>query len=102
MVHVSNIAGFQQGLSDDVEVKLIDNIFLEFSDLTALPFDLVSFIQTVFMKETGDFGRVTIRIGVNVICALGFNGSDCSTFCTEDTSGSLICEQGMLLLSLLH
>ena len=74
MVHASDIAG-------DVEVKLIDNVFLEFSELAALPFDLVSFVQTVFMEGMGDFGRVTIRIGVNVICAPGFNGSDCNTFC---------------------
>ena len=60
MIHVSDIAGFRQGLSD-VEVKLIDHVFLEFSNLTALPFELVSFIQTVSMEQMDDFGRVTIR-----------------------------------------
>ena len=92
---MSDIASFQQGLSG-VEVELIDNVFLEFSDLTALPFDLVSFVETVFLEEMGDFGRVAIRAGVNVICAQGFNGSDCSTFCTEDSNGNLVCEQGMI------
>ena len=101
MIHVSDIAGFRQELSD-VEVRLIDNVFLEFSDLTALPFELVSFVQTVFMEQTGDFGRVTIRVGVNVICAQGFSGSDCSTFCAEDSNGSMVCEQGRLESVLNH
>lgn len=94
---MSDIASFQQGLSD-VEVRLIDNVFLEFSNLTALPFELVSFVQTVFMEQTGDFGRVTIRVGVNAICARGFNGSDCSTLCAEDSNGNniMVCEQGRL------
>ena len=95
MIHVSDIARFQQELND-VEVDLIDNVFLEFSDLTVLPFELVSFIQTVFMEQTGDYGRVTIRIGVNAICAQGFNGSDCSTFCAEDSNRTLVCERGRL------
>ena len=95
MIHVSDIARFQQGLSD-VEVELIDNVFLEFSNLTVLPFELVFFVQTVFMEQTGDYGRVMIRIGVNAICAQGFNGSDCSTFCAEDGNGTLVCEQGRL------
>lgn len=95
MIHVSDIVSFQQGRSG-VEVELIDNVFLEFSELTALPFELVSFVQTVFVEQTGDYGRVTIRIGANAICAQGFNGSDCSTFCAQDGNGALLCEQGRL------
>lgn len=97
MIHVSDIASFQQGLGG-VEVELIDNVFLEFSVITALPFELVSFVQTVFVEQTGDNGRVTIRIGANAICARGFNGSDCSTLCTEDSDGTLACEQGRLAI----
>jgi hypothetical protein len=90
---VSDIASFRQELGS-VEAELIDNVFLEFSDLTALPFEFVSFVQTVFMEKMGDYGRVTISIGVSAICAQGFNGSDCSTFCAENGSGTLVCEQG--------
>ena len=95
MIHVSDIARFRQGL--DIEVELIDNVFLEFSDLTALPFELVSFVQTVLVEETGDYGIVTISVGVSTICAQGFNGSDCSTFCAENGNGTLVCEQGIEL-----
>ena len=93
---MSDIARFQQGL-DGVEVELIDNVFLEFSDLTALPFELVSFVRTVLVEQMGDYGRVTISIGVSTICAQGFNGSDCSTFCAENGNGTLVCEQGIIL-----
>ena len=96
MIHVSDIAGHQQG-RDDVEVNLIDNIFLEFTNLVALPFNQASFVQTVLQEGTGDFGRITINVGVNVVCAQGFNGSDCSTFCQE-IDGNLVCEQGIDIL----
>lgn len=90
---MSDTAGYQQG-RDDVEVNLIDNVFLEFANLVPLPFNQASFVRTVLQEATGDFGRVTINVGVNVICAQGFNGSDCSTFCQE-TDENLVCEQGI-------
>ena len=43
-------------------------------------------------SQTGDFNRVTIEVSVNVICAEGFNGSDCNTFC-ESTEGILSCRE---------
>ena len=94
---MSDIVGHQQG-RDDVEMKFIDNVFLEFANLVPLPFNQASFVQTIFQEAMGVFGRVTINVGVNVVCALGFNGSDCSTFCQE-TDESLICEQGIKLLA---
>lgn len=97
MIHVSDIAGHQQG-KEDVEVNLIDNAFLEFTNLVPLPFNQASFVRTVLQEAMGDFGRVTINVGVNVICAQGFNGSDCSTLCQE-IDESLVCEQGIELLT---
>ena len=88
MVHVRDIIR-----SDE---SLIDNIFLEFTDIVALPFNQVLFVETMSEEETGDFGRVSVSIGVNVICAEGFNGSDCSTLC-EDVNGILVCEEGRIL-----
>lgn len=91
---MSDIAGHQQG-QVDVEMYLIDNVFLEFAELVPLLFNQASFVQTVFREGVGDFGRITIRVGASAICAEGFNGSDCSTFCQDiDGDGSLVCEQG--------
>ena len=66
--------------------------------MVALPFDQALFVKTVFKEEKGDFGRVSVRIGVNVICAEGFNRSDCSIFC-EDINGILVCEEGRIPLN---
>ena len=95
MIHVSDTASHVAGL--DVDVNLIDNVFLEFTDVVALPFNQVSFVRTILREEEGDFDRVTIMAGLNAICAQGFNGSDCSTFCQE-IDGSLSCEQGACAL----
>ena len=68
----------------DQNDPLIDNIFFEFTEVqVSSPF--------LSKEETGDFNRVTIRLGVSVICAEGFNGSDCNTFC-EEVDGTLTCE----------
>ena len=95
VLHVSDLTSHRQGLGN-VDMKLIDNIFLEFTGLVALPFEQVSFVRTLLQEGTGDFGRSTIRVGVNAICAQGFNGSDCGTFC-EEINGTLICEQGIYM-----
>ena len=92
MIHVNGLT------RDDTNVKLIDNIFLEFTDVVALPFRQASFVQTVLEKGIGDHGQVTVQVGVNVICAEGFNGSDCSTFC-RDMDEVLVCEQGMYTIT---
>ena len=49
-------------------------------------------------SQTGDFNRVTIEVSVNVICAEGFNGSDCNTFC-ESTEGILSCRDNIEILT---
>lgn len=72
--------------SFDQSDPLIDNIFFEFSGVQA------SSSQPVIQEETGDFGRVTIELSVTVICAEGFNGSDCNTFC-EEIEGVLTCRE---------
>ena len=95
MIHVNDIIGFRGGRRDDTNVNLVDNVFLEFTDVIALPFQQASFVQTVLQEQVGDYGQVTLKVGVNAICAEGFNGSDCSTFC-RNMNGVLICEQGII------
>ena len=67
---------------------IIDNVFLEFTGVTATN-------QGVIEVQTGDFGRSTIELSVNVICALGYNGTDCNTFC-EEIDGTLTCRDDEL------
>ena len=93
VIHVSDFVGHLQEL-DNVEMNLIDNVFLEFADVVALLFEQVSFVRTIVQEGVGDSGRVTIVAGLNAICAQGFNGSDCSTFCQE-IDESLTCEKGI-------
>ena len=93
MIHVNDITGFLDGRRDDTNVKLIDNVFLEYMGVVALPFNQASFVQTMLQEQVGDYGQVTVKVGVNAICAEGFNGSDCRTFC-QDMDGVLVCEQG--------
>ena len=62
---------------------IIDNVFFEFTGITATN-------QGVIDMQTGDFGRSTIELSVNVICAQGYNGTDCNTFC-EEIGGTLTC-----------
>ena len=95
MIHVSDINSFLLGRrEDDDAVKLIDNIFLEFTNVEALPFNQASFVRTVLSTQVGDYDKATVEVGVNAVCAEGFNGSDCSTFCQNDINGDLVCEQG--------
>jgi hypothetical protein len=64
---------------------IIDNIFFEFTGVTA--------DQRISIEmQTGDFGRATIELSVNVICSQGYNGTDCNTFC-EEINGILTCRE---------
>ena len=69
----------------DLSDPLIDNIFFEFTEVDPAG-------AAAIQAETGDFGRVTIDLSVNVVCAEGFNGSDCNTFC-EQIEDTLICRE---------
>ena len=71
--------------SFDLSDPLIDNIFFEFTEVAPTG-------AAVIQDETGDFGRVTIELSVNVVCAEGFNGSDCNTFC-EEIESALTCRE---------
>ena len=64
---------------------IIDNIFFEFTGVTATD-------QSVIEMQTGDFGRSTIELAVNAICAQGYNGTDCNTFC-EEINSVLTCRE---------
>ena len=64
---------------------IIDNVFFEFTGVTAAD-------QVVVEQQTGDFGRSTIELSVNVICAQGYNGTDCNTLC-EEINGTLTCRE---------
>ena len=69
----------------DLSDPLIDNVFFEFTEVAPTGIAVVQ-------DETGDFGRVTIELSVNVVCAGGFNGSDCNTLC-EEIESTLICRE---------
>ena len=69
----------------DQNDPLIDNIFFEFTGVPATG-------QVVNIEETGDFNRSTIELSVNVVCAQGYNGTDCNTFC-EEINGTLTCSE---------
>lgn len=69
----------------DLSDPLIDNVFFEFAEVAPMG-------TAVIQDETGDFGRVTIELSVNVVCAEGFNGSDCNTFC-EEIESILTCRE---------
>lgn len=64
---------------------IIDNVFFEFTGVTATN-------QRVIELQTGVFSRSTIELSVNVICAQGYNGTDCNTFC-EEINGTLTCRE---------
>lgn len=65
---------------------IIDNVFFEFTGVVA------SDPSFTIEQQTGDFGRATIDLAVNVICAEGYNGTDCNTFC-EEINGVLTCRE---------
>ena len=57
---------------------LIDNAFVDVS----VPASLSAFeTSTVINNVVGTFNRASFRLGLNVVCVRGFNGSDCNTFC---------------------
>ena len=64
---------------------IIDNVFFEFTGMATG--------QSNIEIQTGDFGRSTIELSVNVICSQGYNGTDCNTFC-EEINGVLTCREG--------
>ena len=76
---------------------LIDNIFIEVTDLPAGSFENRNSLALVQYETTGEFGKASIQFRVNAHCARGYNGSDCSTFC-QDIDGTLMCEQGQLMI----
>ena len=69
---------------------IIDNVFFEFTGVTATN-------QGVAGLQTGDFGRSTIDLVVNAICAQGYNGTDCNTFC-EEIDGTLTCREDEIMV----
>ena len=69
----------------DQDDPLIDDVFFEFTGVTATN-------DIVILEETGVFNRSTIDLSVNVICAVGYNGTDCNTFC-EEINGTLMCRE---------
>lgn len=62
---------------------IIDDVYFEFTGVTEL-------FQV--QEQTGDFGRSTIELSVNAICAQDYNGTDCNTFC-EEINGTLTCRE---------
>lgn len=64
---------------------IIDDVFFEFTG--------VATDQSNIEMRTGDFGRSTIELSVDVICSQGYNGTDCNTFC-EEINGVLTCREG--------
>ena len=64
---------------------IIDNIYFEFTGVMATG-------QSVIETQIGDSIRSTIELSVNVICAQGYNGTDCNTFC-EEINSVLTCRE---------
>ncbi len=72
---------------------LIDDAIVDLS-VAAKLFGESSLSFTLFNSVVGRFNRTSFRLGVGVMCARGFNGSDCNTFC--DTSNNITtCYEGM-------
>ena len=74
----------------DQSDPLIDNVFFEFTGVTSTN-------ELVILEESGVFNRSTIDLSVNVICALGYNGTDCNTFC-EEINGTLTCREDEIIM----
>ena len=79
------VSGTQADFDPPFENPLIDEIFLEFSNLTVETFvpRLLAPLQTLTM--TGTVGRVEARLTVSVHCAENWMGEHCEYLCTDSS-----------------
>ena len=85
-------ADFDPPFSD----PLIDDIFIE-ANVTAVLF--TENIQSTLYTMTGDFGRATMTLAVNIQCAENYFGSACQFLCNPDGTR---CIPGKLSLNVLN
>ena len=95
-IRVSHQSGDVPDFDPPFTNPLIDDIFIEVTDLPAVLYEERVSLGTVPYEATGDFGRASLQLRVSALCARGYNGSDCNTFC-QDVDGEVTCEQGQLI-----
>lgn len=90
-VRIAHLADGDPDFSPPFDDPLIDEAFLEFSELPAVSFSDRRSPRPQNLTVTGVFERITVRLQTSVHCAEGWNGTACEIFCT-DTS----CSQGIV------